>query len=220
MNGDNTTASAAIIIKDDTADWKDKPVLAVHINDGTDIGAASAFTMEYLALAGALQATVLTEGRLHATGSDAKSVLDLLTGRRQRLQAVTKDHHYLLQCVDNSLHKGAPLPFHVRSHVERRKPARDRNGRLGATWSNHEWGNWIADRVAANDTAGITQQGIRYHMIAIPAGDMYAKLVYHGQWYIGNARGLPVKAKGVQEVIQSSLHKQYHKERDEYRLDR
>ena len=57
-------------------------------------------------------------------------------------------------------------------------------------------------------------------MIAIPAGDMYAKLVYHGQWYIGNARGLPVKAKGVQEVIQSSLHKQYHKERDEYRLDR
>ena len=111
MTGDGNRATAAIIIKDDTAEWKEKPVIAVHIDAGTDIGAESVFTMEYLALAGALQATTLLDGRLHATGSDARSVLDLLSGRRQRLQAVMKDHHYLLQCVDNSLHKGAPTPF-------------------------------------------------------------------------------------------------------------
>ena len=78
MDGRDTTATAAIVIKDDSSDWKFKPVLAVFIDDGSSIGSDSVFTMEYLALVGALQATVYSEGRLHATGSDAESVLDLM----------------------------------------------------------------------------------------------------------------------------------------------
>ena len=55
--------------------------------------------MEFLALAASLKVTVLSEGRLQATGSDAQSVLDLLPGRRQRLQQVMKDHHFLRTAI-------------------------------------------------------------------------------------------------------------------------
>ena len=220
MDGHDKTATASIIIKDDSHNWKSKPVLAIYIDEGSGIGSDSVFTMEYLALAGALQATVASEGRLHATGSDAKSVLDVLTGRRQRLQAVTKDHHFLLQCVDHYLYKGASPPFHIRSHVERRKPAKHPNGQLGATWTNHEWGNWIADRIAAQDISGIVKQGIKFHMITVKAKDLYSQLPYEDQWYIGDRTGAPVYPRGVHAVMQETLHLHYLTERDAYRIER
>ena len=156
----NANATCSIIIKDDTPDWKAKPVIAIHIDRGDEIGADAAYTMEFLALAASLQVTVLSKGRLHATGSDAKSVLDLIPGRRQRLQQVFKDHHFLLQCIDNSLYRGAPMPYKVPSHVEKDKTKKDAQGRLGVNWTNDEWGNWIADRVAAKDTKALQLQGI------------------------------------------------------------
>jgi len=64
--------------------------------------------MEFIALAASLQATVLSGGRLHATGSDAQAVLNLIPGRRQRLQQVMKDHHFLLQCIDSRIFEQAP----------------------------------------------------------------------------------------------------------------
>ena len=214
------TATAAIIIKDDTADWKSKPVLAIHIQGGHDIGAQAAYTMEFLALAASLQATVLADGKLHATGSDAKSVLDLIPGRRQRLQHVMKDHHYLLQSIDNSLFRGAPMPYKVPSHVERHKPLKDAHGRLGVNWTKDEWGNWLADRVAADDTASLRRQGIRYHILTVPARDIYAHLMFPGQWYIGDNTGFPVLPLGVSAAIHTNLHKQYLVERDAYRIAR
>jgi hypothetical protein len=57
--------------------------------------------MEFLALAGALQMTVFNLDRLRATASDAQGVLKLLPNRRHHLQQVLKDHHFLLQCIDN-----------------------------------------------------------------------------------------------------------------------
>jgi hypothetical protein len=136
--------------------------------------------MEFLALAAALQLTVYAEGRLHATGSDAQSVLDLIPGRRQRLQQVLKDHHFLLQCIDNSIFRGAPLPFKVPSHVENNKKQKDDKGRLGVNWTKDEWGNWMADRIAALDVASIQRQGIQFHLIKVPARDVYANLLYAG----------------------------------------
>ena len=165
----NANATCSIIIKDDTPDWKAKPVIAIHIDRGDEIGADAAYTMEFLALAASLQVTVLSEGRLHATGSDAKSVLDLIPGRRQRLQQVFKDHHFLLQCIDNSLYRGAPMPYKVPSHVEKDKTKKDAQGRLGVNWTNDEWGNWIADRVAAKDTKALQLQGIKYVIMTVPA---------------------------------------------------
>ena len=152
-------ATAAIIIKDDSPMWRRKPVIALHISDGHELGPRSVYTMEYLALAGALQLSS-TDDRLLNIGSDAESIVNLLPKRCKKLSNITKDHHYLLQCADNFLHRGAQLPYAVESHAETRKPHKDAQGRYGHTWTKDDWGNWIADRVAAEDYDILSQHGI------------------------------------------------------------
>ena len=118
----STRSSAAIIIKDDSAEWRNLPVIAVYISDGQDLGCESVYSMEYIALAAALQLTVFNLDRLHSTASDALGILKLLPNRRNHLHRVLHDHHFLLQCVDNALFQGAPMPYHVREHAEKREP--------------------------------------------------------------------------------------------------
>jgi len=120
-------ASAAIIIKDDSPEWKSKPVIAVRITDGDSLDPDSVYPMEFVALAGALQLAMFCPA-LHDIGSDAESILNLLPKRSRLLQSVARDHHYLLQCVDNYLYRGARLPYHVRGHAESRKPGKDAQG--------------------------------------------------------------------------------------------
>ena len=213
-------ATAAIILKDDTADWRTKPILAVHIANGADLEPESVYTMEYLALAGAMQLSVFNIDRIHATGSDAKSVLQQLEHRRQRLQNVFHDHHYLLQCIDNALYSGAPMPYYVQSHAENRKSAKDSDGCYGLSWNKDDWGNWIADRVAAKDYDILRKHKLNIRHITIDARDLYTALKYAGQWYIGYQNGRPVLPKGAASVIYSSLNAQYLVERDEFRLKR
>ena len=128
-------ATAAIIVKDTSAERKSKAIIAVYIDSGEDIGAKEAYTMELSALAASLRATVLADGTLHATGSDAKSVLDLIPSRGRRLQNVMKDHYFLLQCLANSLYRGATLPYKVPSHAERDKKQKNAQGRLDVGWT-------------------------------------------------------------------------------------
>ena len=71
-----------------------------------------------------------------------------------------KDHHFLLQCLDNSLFRGAPVPYKVPSHFERDERQKDAQGRIGDGWTQDEWGNRIADRVAAYDFEVLRKQGI------------------------------------------------------------
>lgn len=216
----HVAASAAIIIKDDTAEWRSKPVLAIHIANGAELEPESVYTMEYLALAGAMQMSVFNLDKLHAIGSDAKSVLQQLEHRRQRLQNVFHDHHFLLQCIDNSLHRGAPMPYFVQSHAEKRKSAKDADGCFGATRNKDDWGNWIADRVAALDYDILTKHGIHTISITLKARELYNSLMFTGQWYIGSMDGCPVQPPGVASVIHTSLFAQYLSERDEYRKSR
>ena len=65
------------------------------------------------------------------------------------------------------------------SHVENDKRLKDAQGRLGVYWTKDEWGNWIADRVAALDVASLQRQGIKFHLIKVPARDIYANLLYN-----------------------------------------
>ena len=210
-------ASAAIIIKDDTSNWKRKPVIAVHIDQGQSLRPDSVYSLEFLALAGALQLSQHSPDLLDVA-SDAKSIIELLPNRRNRLQNVTKDHHYLLQCIDNALHSGARLPYHVAGHAERRKPAKNAQGCYGDTWTKDDWGNWIADRVAASDYDTLTSHGIRLTLITVQARDIYDSLAAPGQWYIGDKDGRPVLPAGVTTVAAESLATLYHQERDAFRI--
>ena len=77
-------AAAAVIIKDNSNNWKNKPVFVIHVADGTDIGPQSAFSMEYIALA---MAMTTAEGvSTKPVVSDAKAVLDILPGRKAELR--------------------------------------------------------------------------------------------------------------------------------------
>ena len=211
------TATAAIIIKDDTPQWKSKPVIAIRIVEGEQLEPESVYPMEFLALAGALQLMTYCAD-IHDIGSDAESILKLIPKRSKILQTVTRDHHYLLQCVDNSLHRGARQPYHVRGHAETRKPGKDKHGRLGASWNKDDWGNWIADRLAANDIDILHQHGIHVQYISVSAIDIYKALRTVEQWYIGDIKGTPVLPQGVAATVAHSLATSYHRERDEYRV--
>jgi hypothetical protein len=100
--------------------------------------------MEYIALAAAmkLQSMGCTSTPV---GSDANSIISMLPHRRPRLRQVCNDHSLPLQCIDDAIHNGSPLPTYVESHPERRKPGNRED------WTAEDWGNYIADRAAAAD---------------------------------------------------------------------
>ena len=138
---------------------------------------------------------------LHATRCDAKPVLDNIPGRRRKQQYIHKDHHFLLQCIDEAIHRGSPVPYHVRSHADYRKPARDARGRLGAGCTDDDWGNYIADRVAIEAQDDLTFHGIQYVEITITATDLYNSLGFSGQWYASKSDRRPIEASGVAEHV-------------------
>jgi hypothetical protein len=213
-------SSAAIIIKDDTTSWRSKPILAVYISDGHTIHSESVYSMEFLALAGALQLSVFNIDTIHATGCDAKGVLNSIPKRRDRLQHVMRDHHFLLQSIDNSLFREAPMPYHVRGHAEDRKPGKDSRGLLGKDWTKDDWGNWIADRIAAQDLKILRDHGLHIIQFSISAKELYSSLLYTGQWYIGDEKRLPVEPRGVDTLIHQGIWSLYLSERDEFRKQR
>ena len=77
-------AAAAMIIKDNSTSWRNKPVFAVHMADGADIGTESAFSMEYLSLAMAMTTADGVSGK--PVVSDAQAVLNILPDRKAELR--------------------------------------------------------------------------------------------------------------------------------------
>ena len=129
-------------------------------------------------------------------------------------------HVFLLQCIDNYLHLGAPMPYYVKSHVEQRKRGRDSAGYLGAGWTNDEWDNFIADRVAQQKDDDLLDHGLHIIKYTVTAADLYASLGIPGQWYIGDSAGHPVLPTGVSHVMQTRAAISYLRERDAFRIRR
>ena len=108
-------------------------------------------------------------------------------------QYIHKNHHCLLQCIDEAIHRSSPVLYHVRSHADYRKMTRDALGRFGAVWSDDDWGNNIADRAAIEVQDNLTFHGIQYVEITITATDLYNSLGFLGQWYASNSDGRPIE---------------------------
>ena len=83
-------AFAELIVKVTSEIRKRKPMFVMHILKGHEIGAESVYTTEYLALAASMQLSAHTQ-TLH----------------------VHKSHLFNLQCTDEAIHCGSPLPYHV-----------------------------------------------------------------------------------------------------------
>jgi hypothetical protein len=128
--------------------------------------------MEFIALAAALKLQTLCKNsatpqqpiQAAPVKSDANSIVSMLAGRGKRLRQITKDHHLLLQCIDNSLHQGCPTPVHVKSHAERRK-------------EEHAWN----DRAADKDNAILQSKGLTLEIKEITALELYNTLLEQGQ---------------------------------------
>ena len=86
----NTTASAAVIIKDASQQWKKKLAVVLHVSEGVHIGSKAAVTIEFLALAALT--TVANSLIEKPVVSDADSVLELLPGRKNELPNTSKTH--------------------------------------------------------------------------------------------------------------------------------
>ena len=112
------------------------------------------------------------------------------------------------------------MPYHVRGHAGKRKPHKDSNGLLGKHWTKDDWGNWTADRVAAQDHDILTRHGVQIVQLNISASELYSSLPSSGQWYIGDCTGSPVGPNGVGAHLQHRLWKTYLAERDEFRRKR
>ena len=204
-------AAAAIIIKDTSTSWKNKPVFVVHVADGSDIGTQSAFSMEYIALA---MAMTTAEGiSTKPVVSDAKAVLDILPGRKAELRNTRKKHSIPLAAMDRLLDGGARLPVHVKAHPEKHKPDR-------ATWTADDWGNFMADRAAAKDWEAFRQAGVQVLHQTVPAGQALEDLLLPGQWYLSDKVGCPISLEGLREVVQKRRFHEYISARDRYRTKR
>ena len=105
-----------------------------------------------------------------------KPVLDNISGRTRKQQYIHKDHHFLLQWIDEAIHRGSTVPYHVWSHADYRRPTRDARGRLEAGWTDDDWA-----AIEAQDD--LTFHGIQYMEIIITATDLYNSLGFSGQWY-------------------------------------
>ena len=209
----DTLSSASIILKDESPQWKTHPVYIIHIHDGAALQAQSAYTMEFVALAAALK--IQQSGcTTMPIGSDANSIITLLPHRHHRLKQCMSNNAIPLQCADNCLHNGCPMPVHVESHPERRKPG-DKSD-----WTNSDWGNFIADRAAALDYTTLHSLGIDTRTIHVPAKDIYNGLLQDNQWYIGYANGDPVLPHGLAHHIEELDFKKYLQDRDNHRTNR
>jgi hypothetical protein len=89
-------------------DWKLKPIFTIGIRDGENIQASSAFTMEYLALAGALMLQSEIQGE--QTYTDCQAVYKIICSRQKHLNNTDEPHSVLLQMMDELFAEGLQLP--------------------------------------------------------------------------------------------------------------
>ena len=205
------TAAAAVVIKDNSPDWKTKPIYVVRVTDGDGIGAASAYTMEFLSLAMAMTAGANLSSK--PVMSDAESIINMLPHRKEELRNTHKTHHTLLTAIDLLIAAGSPLPQHIRSHPEKHKP--DRN-----SWNGDDWGNYIADRAAGDDLNTLRREGLDIRDITVQSAAALSHLLTPGHWYLSDIAGTPISTIGLRELMQQYHFRQYIATRDGYRKDR
>ena len=157
--------------------------------------------------------TIAKELSALPVASDAKSVLDTLPHRKRDLRNPKKNYQIPLQAIDRILDTGTPMPIHVRAHPEVRKPDR-------STWTHDDWGNFIADRVAAKDWSGLSRAGLNVRSITVSAPTVLRDLLGPDQWYLSSHDGTPLPFTGLREAINNHRLRKYLSDRDAYRAQR
>ena len=203
------TAAAGIAIIHDGPDWRDRPIYAMHVDHGDDIGVRSAYTMEYLALAIAMRIQSQSV-RASAVCTDSMAVLKRLRNRHVRLGKADESHRLLLQSISTSLAGGATVPQWVPSHPERRKKDQ-------TSWTLDDWGNHIVDKIAGNSRhqLGSLHDDIRWSRISVI--DVINSLPRQTEYYFGDIHGRPTALFGLMDHIHRTRLERYVTSRDSQR---
>ena len=208
----------------------DKCIKTIHVTDCQDIDIDTTYGTETMANAIAL-AISKRRGLQEQVYTDSKSLVDAVPTLQKKLKKASADHTNLLASIHESTTNKdpAPPPLWVKAH-----PLISQSDK----WSRRQWGNHIADRVAANQQDEIytprtkTQyaaQGstatinkpckIPITTITFKASDIYPKLIPIDAWYWGDHLGKPLGVKPIKHYLHQHDLSNYVEERDKYRQD-
>ena len=159
--------------------------------------------------------------------TDCKSLVDSIPHINDRLTKAKSEYAILMASMNASL-KETPAPQWIRSHP------------LVAhklTWSRRQWGNHIADRIAAGQQRDLTapvednvynrsidepRPKSKHRLLQITTHDMTAKeilphLIPPNTWYWGDDKGEPLGVQSIKYYLHRDDLTEYTANRDGYR---
>ena len=208
--GDRLQASASVILAPQDDSWEqDTPLICLRIHDGQKIGARSAYPMELIAIAAALQlSSHLTNNAINEIVSDSQSSVNLANSPATRGINI---QHANLQCSIRHLRP----QYHgtirwTRAHVENRKTNY-------MDWTRDEKLNHVADAIAIFTETDFVNTLPDFRLIDLPAATIMQDLTVPGTWALHSAPQDSPTLGGIQQDIEEQRLRTYTEQRDQYR---
>lgn len=184
--------------------------LAIRICHVEGVGAAAAHTVEFLAVAAAMQlsAALAEDGLGHPqVHTDCQSVLDKIKGIHGGLRRATASHLAILECISRLKGAGQRSPSKVKAHPERRS-------RDDSAWTEAEWGIFLADLVAGTSGHCLEARGHTIHVWDTEAADVHEGLLQFGQWSWKEISSGSSSVDNIQSIIRQKRCAEYVRVRD------
>ncbi len=201
------TATAGLVITDDSPGWKDRPIIRIHFANDEQVPTASVFHTECLALILALS---LSKDFLNCAGiyTDSESAYKLIR-RPKRIQP--SSHAPLVRILQHFPPQARRLVQHIHSHSE--ELTRDKS-----RWTQEMYGNHLADRAAANDGTAFAPFD-SYPLEGLRTGHILAQVQQQPFWHIIEKTRL-LSLTTITEAVAKEEHRVYLKNRDANRAER
>jgi ribonuclease HI len=216
-NSPTYTGSAGLVIISRADNWMDLPIITLHIYNGPDINAISAYSMELLSIITALHILTITNTTC-TIYTDCQAVVKKITKLQQTntaTRANTSDATLLTAAIQHLKSRGQ-LQW-VKGHPERTQSDK-------TLWTRKMWGNQLADKAAAgsltksyyqyNDNSPFT-----FYINSLPSLDaptLTPLLSPPNFWYFGKIGGQYTSRSLIDSVHHNRLTT-YLQTRDQYR---
>jgi hypothetical protein len=201
------SATAGLVITDDSSNWKERPVIRIHLANDDQVSATSVFQTECLAL---ILALTLSKDLFNCTGiyTDLKSAYKLIR-RPKRIQP--SSHAPLVRILQHFLPRARRLVQHIHSHSE--ELTRDKS-----RWTQEMYGNHLADRAAANDDTAFAQFDSHPYE-ELRTGHILAMTQRQPFWHVIEKSRL-LSLTTITEAVATEEHNLYLQNRDANRAAR
>ena len=218
-------ASAIVFIPKSWDEEFPEPITAIRITNCEEIDIHNAYGTECLAntVALAISSHRRQQEQVH---TDCKSLVDSIPALLMRLAKAKSEYAILMASMHKSI-QTTPPPVWIRSHpLVSNKP----------NWSRRQWGNHIADRVAAGQQRELTtpvednvytrslesRPNTKSRLLTIDTHVMSAKevlplLIPPNTWYWGTSNGTPLGVQNIKHYLHQKDLVTYTTTRDEYR---